>query len=206
MSEKKFKNQNNYGWGLTLDMTGKVPAVNKRIFNTLEDALSFANDYNDSAIEGLQLSVIADETENNNGLYFIRKIKSSPEDTDAVLEKVGESDLNETKAIIDGYTVNNKKISENPVIDTDDLSINDSYGIVNRDYENIMPGDILTEAISKLEIALANTTLALTAAISDLDKRIGVPTKYDEDGNIVANSSGLYKLYEELNQKISGNN
>ena len=206
MSEKKFKNQNNYGWGLTLDMTGKVPAVNKRIFNTLEDALSFANDYNDSAIEGLQLSVIADEMENNNGLYFIRKIKSSPEDTDAVLEKVGESDLNETKAIIDGYTVNNKKISENPVIDTDDLSINDSYGIVNRDYENIMPGDILTEAISKLEIALANTTLALTAAISDLDKRIGVPTKYDEDGNIVANSSGLYKLYEELNQKISGNN
>ena len=206
MSEKKFKNQNNYGWGLTLDMTGKVPAVNKRIFNTLEDALSFANDYNDSAIEGLQLSVIADETENNNGLYFIRKIKSSPEDTDAVLEKVGESDLNETKAIIDGYTVNNKKISENPVIDTDDLSINDSYGIVNRDYENIMPGDILTEVISKLEIALANTTLALTAAISDLDKRIGVPTKYDEDGNIVANSSGLYKLYEELNQKISGNN
>ena len=206
MSEKKFKNQNNYGWGLTLDMTGKVPAVNKRIFNTLEDALSFANDYNDSAIEGLQLSVIADEMENNNGLYFIRKIKSSPEDTDAVLEKVGESDLNETKAIIDGYTVNNKKISENPVIDTDDLSINDSYGIVNRDYENIMPGDILTEAISKLEIALANTTLALTAAISDLDKRIGVPTKYDEDGNLVANSSGLYKLYEELNQKISGNN
>ena len=206
MSEKKFKNQNNYGWGLTFNMTGKVPAVNKRIFNTLEDALSFANDYNDSAIEGLQLSVIADETENNNGLYFIRKIKSSPEDTDAVLEKVGESDLNETKAIIDGYTVNNKKISENPVIDTDDLSINDSYGIVNRDYENIMPGDILTEAISKLEIALANTTLALTAAISDLDKRIGIPTKYDEDGNIVANSSGLYKLYEELNQKISGNN
>ena len=38
MAEKKFDAQVNYGWGLSLNMTGKAPAVAKRIFNTLADA------------------------------------------------------------------------------------------------------------------------------------------------------------------------
>ena len=75
MSEKKFKNQNNYGWGLTLDMTGKVPAVNKRIFDKVENAQAFADNHLDSAIPGLLLSVINDEDDKKNGAYFIKKIK-----------------------------------------------------------------------------------------------------------------------------------
>lgn len=206
MPEKIFENQNNYGWGLTLNMTGKVPAINKRIFNTLNDALDFANDYNDSAIEGLVISVITDENENNNGSYFIKKVKRNSEDSESVLQKIGSVEIAEAKTLIDNYTVNDKKISENPVLDTNDLTVNENYSILNQEFENVVPGDILTSAISKIEVMLANTTLALTAAISDLDKRIGVPTEYDTDGNVTMEGTGLYKKYEELEKIINEKN
>jgi hypothetical protein len=86
MAEKIFGAQSNYGWGLTLNMTGKAPAVSKRIFDTLADAQAFANDYNDSAIEGLLLSVVADG--NNNGVYFVKSIKAAADADAAVLEKL----------------------------------------------------------------------------------------------------------------------
>ena len=202
MSEKLFQNQNNYGWGLTFNMTGKVPAINKRIFNTLADALEIANDYDDSAIEGLILSVVADENEKNNGSYFVSKVKRNA-DEEAVLQKIGSVELAEAKSSIDEYTVNDKKISESPVLDTTDLKVNENYTSINQQFENVVPGDILTTAISKIEVMLANTTLALTAAISDLDKRIGVPTEYDDDGNIVREGTGLYRKYEEIYEIIN---
>jgi hypothetical protein len=205
MSEKLFQNQNNYGWGLTFNMTGKVPAINKRIFNTLADALEFANDYDDSAIEGLILSVVADENEKNNGSYFVSKVKRNA-DEEAVLQKIGSVELAEAKSSIDEYTVNDKKISESPVLDTTDLKVNENYTSINQQFENVVPGDILTTAISKIEVMLANTTLALTAAISDLDKRIGVPTEYDDDGNIVREGTGLYRKYEEIYEIINNIN
>jgi hypothetical protein len=70
-------------------MTGKAPAVSKRIFDTLADAQAFANDYNDSAIEGLLLSVVADG--NNNGVYFVKSIKTGVDAAAAVLEKLSTS-------------------------------------------------------------------------------------------------------------------
>ena len=72
----KYK-QDNYGWGLTLDLTGKIPAINKRIFNTYNEALAYVNNLNDSAIEGLILSVCADSNEKNNGAYFVEKVATS---------------------------------------------------------------------------------------------------------------------------------
>lgn len=89
MAEKIFDAQSNYGWGLTLNMTGKAPAVSKRIFDTLADAQAFANDYNDSAIEGLLLSVVADG--NNNGVYFVKSIKTGADAAAAQLEKLSTS-------------------------------------------------------------------------------------------------------------------
>ena len=89
MAEKIFDAQSNYGWGLTLNMTGKAPAVSKRIFDTLADAQAFANDYNDSAIEGLLLSVVADG--NNNGVYFVKSIKTGADSAAAQLEKLSTS-------------------------------------------------------------------------------------------------------------------
>lgn len=77
MAEKLFDAQVNYGWGLSLNMTGKAPAVAKRIFDTYADALAYVNNVNDSAIEGLVLSVVADTDASKNGLYFVSKIAKS---------------------------------------------------------------------------------------------------------------------------------
>ena len=87
MAEKIFEKQQNYGWGLTLNMTGKAPAVAKRIFNTLTDAQAYADDVKDSAIEGLVLSVVADG--DKNGVYFVQSIKTSGSTKSAVLVKLG---------------------------------------------------------------------------------------------------------------------
>jgi hypothetical protein len=257
MAEKIFDAQTNYGWGLTFNLTGKAPAISKRIFNTLADAQAYADDFNDSAVEGLLLSVVADANPKNNGAYFVETIKTSAESEPALLKKVGDVDLEElqklidaanetireeftkadeallevidtnetiiSKAIVDlndrtvlntddiklldqnvkNYTINEKKVSENPVLDTDDFLIGEAYSVLDQPLDNVAPGDLLTTAISKIEVMLANTTLSLTAAINDLDARIGNETVYDAEGNVVKEATGLYKKYEELSALIN---
>ena len=73
MAEKQFNLQSNYGWGLSLNMTGKAPEVAKRIFNTYNDAFAYADDINDSAIEGLTLTVVNDS--DKNGVYFVKSVR-----------------------------------------------------------------------------------------------------------------------------------
>ena len=73
MAEKQFNLQSNYGWGLSLNMTGKAPEVAKRIFNTYNDAFAYADDINDSAIEGLTLTVVNDN--DKNGVYFVKSVR-----------------------------------------------------------------------------------------------------------------------------------
>jgi hypothetical protein len=73
-----FNSQSNIGWGLTLKMTDKAPAVAKRIFDSYEHALYYVNDVNDTAIEGLLLSVISDSDETKNGAYFVKQV-ATPE-------------------------------------------------------------------------------------------------------------------------------
>lgn len=80
MAEYKTEAQVNYGWGLSLNMTGKAPAVAKRIFETKADALAYVNDVNDSAIAGIAIGVINDPEEANNGLYFVKKIGTGSDD------------------------------------------------------------------------------------------------------------------------------
>lgn len=248
MAEKIFDAQKNYGWGLTFDLTGKAPAINKRIFNTYADAEAYANDFNDSAIEGLLLSVVKDNDEKNNGVYFVQSIKKTSDDSNAVLKRVASGDIDElkkilleeinslkttddeikdligvieegktvidlieeTKSIVDNqvnlineYTINSKKISENPVLDSNDLIINDNYTTLNQTADNIIPGDILTNALSKIEVMLANTTLAMSAAINDLESRIGLPSVKDENGNVIQEATGVYKKCEDLEALIN---
>lgn len=91
MAEYIFDAQSNYGWGLSLNMTGKAPAVAKRIFATYADALDYVNNFKDSAIPGLQLSVINDTDDTKNGIYFVSKIGTKAADgsraNDGVLVK-----------------------------------------------------------------------------------------------------------------------
>lgn len=258
MAEKIFDAQNNYGWGLTLNMTGKAPAISKRIFDTLADAQAFADDYKDSAIEGLVLTVVADE-EAKNGVYYIKSIKTSADGEPAVLVKAGDTDMAKVEQYVSGevlkltnvdtairkefadadktimetiadnevitaealtnlndrvvintddikdiqnYTINNKKISESPVLNSTDILIGDDYTVLTQPAENVVPGDIITTAISKLEVMLANTTLAITAALNDLDSRLGTPSSYDDEGNKLE-ATGLWKKVEDLEQLIN---
>lgn len=276
MAEKIFDKQANFGWGFSFNMTSKAPAVAKRIWDTYEDAWDYVNDFNDSAIEGILLSVVADDDEKKNGVYFVQRIKKSATDDDAILVKVGSGDIeelaatfnqeieslksadasnkaalegkigtlastlntetgkisstigtvdegktvvdliNETnslvsankqdidnnKATIDAYTVNNKAISTNPVLSSDDLLVGEEYSVLTQKAENVFPGDVITTAISKIEVMLANTTLALTAAINDLENRIGKPSEYNEESGILFEASGLYKKYEEIEKRL----
>ena len=77
----------------------------------------------------------------------------------------------------DIVNINNKKISENPTLDTDNIKISENYSTLNEVTEDsklnlISPDDVITNAISKLEIMLANTTLALTAALNDIESKL----------------------------------
>jgi hypothetical protein len=110
--------------------------------------------------------------------------------------------INDVKSNVDEYTINNKKIATSPVIDTSDLKINDNYEAVKHSYDFVLPGDVLTTAISKIEVMLANTTLALTAAINDLESRIGIASEKDENGNIIKNATGIMAKIEEIDNKL----
>lgn len=103
MAEYKTEKQVNYGWGLSLNMTGKAPAIAKRIFETLSDAQAYADDINDSAIAGLQLSVINDPDSSRNGIYFVKSIGDGT--NYAILEQVGKSVISGETGSIDlsGY-------------------------------------------------------------------------------------------------------
>lgn len=280
MAEKIFNNQTNYGWGLTFNLTGKAPAINKRIFDTLSDAKAYANDVNDSAIEGLLLSVVADTDKKNNGVYFVQNIKDDV-NVEANLIKVGSldvvgvnllinskigdglgedetvlgyvnssvsninnslttinnsiSDINrvieektaeisniigdisdgeniigiisdvqntvtENKETIDNYTINDKKISESPKLDSDDFKISDAYSSTVEG--NVTPDDTVTSAIGKIEFLLKESIKAFAASLNDLEERIGNPKEYGDSGDVVKDSTGLYKDLEILNEYL----
>jgi hypothetical protein len=282
MAEKIFNNQTNYGWGLTFNLTGKAPAINKRIFDTLSDAEAYANDFNDSAIEGLLLSVVSEADEKNNGVYFVQRIKKDAEDNEgARLIKVGSldvdgvnllinskigdglgedetvlgyvnssvsninnslttinnsiSDINrvieektteisniigdisdgeniigiisdvqntvaENKQTIDDYTINDKKISESPKLNSDDFKISGEYSSTVEG--NVTPDDTVTSAIGKIEFLLKESIKAFAASLNDLEERIGNPKEYDESGELVKDSTGLYEDLDNLNEYL----
>ena len=131
-----------------------------------------------------------------SGKTISESLNELSESVEVVNEKVDEN-----KVITDNYTVNGKKISDSPVIDSDDLLVSNNYTTFEID-GNLSAGDKFTNALSKLEVMIKNTTLALTASVIDLESKIGNETEYDKDGNIVKNSSGLFKKYEELESRI----
>lgn len=89
--EYKMPLQVDYGWGLSLNMTGKSPAISKRIFLTKEMAQKYIDNKDDSAIPGIIISVINDSITDNNGAYFVKKVA---DDSGAgEMEKVGSGNL-----------------------------------------------------------------------------------------------------------------
>lgn len=125
-----FDRQSNVGWGLTLKMPSKAPAVAKRIFDTLAHAQEYIDDVKDTAIEGLVLSVVADTDTALNGAYFVKSVgkKSDVEGGDnvkGVLVKLGSED----------YIRNNTKTYSITSATTEGLGTNvrEAYKLVDED-------------------------------------------------------------------------
>lgn len=92
----KSKNVPLYGWGLSLDLTGKGHEVAKRVWDSYEHMMAYVNDANDSAIAGNILAVVSDTDAKLNGLYLVKAIAgfSAAGEVDAsvtetVVEKIG---------------------------------------------------------------------------------------------------------------------
>lgn len=161
-------------------------------FNTLSDTVStFENSINTN-------------TESINTL--LTNVSANTE-TLNVLTGDEEGSINkkiiDTKAEIDSYTINGKLISDSPTLISDDLNISENYQIIGGDGNivhegRITPEEQLTIALAKLETMLLTTTLAITASLNDLEARIGNPSQYDEEGNLIKESNGLFKRIEEL--------
>lgn len=123
MAEQYFaQSQQNVGWGLTLKMSGKAPAVAERIWRTYSDALAYANDFNSSATNGLALSILQDSVVGNKtykaGIYFLKNAATAEGANDAVLVPTGMSEEDLT-------TLVNSKIKGN-VASIDDISFSDN--------------------------------------------------------------------------------
>lgn len=106
--------------------------------------------------------------------------------------------------VINEYTVNNKKISENPVFTTDDFKVDESYTTIRQSSSNITIGDELTTALSKLTVLINNLNLVVASSINSLESRIkvleyvGTPAEYNENSELIKEATGLFKEIEDL--------
>lgn len=87
--EKQFPLQYNRGWGSTLNLLNKYPAISKRIFAKFDYALEFINNTGDSAVEGLILTVVNDG--DKNGAYLVNSIGTTENPSGGTLVKLGSS-------------------------------------------------------------------------------------------------------------------
>ena len=184
-----FDAQINYGWGLTLNMTGKAPEVSKRIFDTYEHMLYYVNDYNDSCVPGLVLKVMGDTDALKNGVYFVAKIGTNKpevnENGEVVLDDKGQPVLSNTFAN-DGEVI--KLASEGKV--SGDVSVlqealeaeiaarkavdgqtGQTYA-ANSNTTYISGASSLNDADAKLDVAISNEVSAREQAIEDLQDAI----------------------------------
>ena len=85
------------------------------------------------------------------------------------------NEINEIKSIIDAYTINGKIISENPELTTNNLNVGDDYlTFIPEDTQSILPSDNLTLALAKIEKKMDIALEVITAALNDLNNRIGL--------------------------------
>ena len=72
--EYKSSQQSNINWGESFNMSVKAPAVANRLFQTLADAQQYVDDEMSSAVEGVRITVINDQDQSKNGLYYIKSL------------------------------------------------------------------------------------------------------------------------------------
>ena len=192
MAEQLFDAQVNYGWGLSLNMTGKAPAVAKRIFNTYDDAKGYADDVKDSAIEGLILTVVADPIASNNGAYFVQQVGAAEilADEEKGIEAVPAKEailvkLSSTNAaeVIGKYIVKDAEGEDTEVQETVQASIQaikNELTTLNGGVGSI--GDQISSAIGNLDAEIAGEGATVSVTVTQTDgviSKIEVAENFD---------------------------
>lgn len=114
MAEHYFTGQSNMGMSNTLKMARPVPAIADRIFDKLADIEEFIQYQYTSAIPGLILSVIDDDT--NNGIYQVVIDSTKPNNMDVVRID------NDTSVSIKSY-IQGTPVEESSTTDYIDISV-----------------------------------------------------------------------------------
>lgn len=109
---------------ITLFPSNRYPVIGNLQWKTLEDATMFVNDAEGTAIPGMVIAVVADETESNNGVYFVKSVADiNIADSTGVLVKLGDAKSEEEilKIIKDNEHVVASSLNElnDRVIDND---------------------------------------------------------------------------------------
>ncbi len=194
----KFDAQVNYGWGLTLNMTGKAPEVSKRIFDTYEHMLYYVNDYNDSCVEGLTLKVMADGEK--NGVYFVAKIGTEGAD------KAFANDGEVIKLASEGKVNNNVTVLQEALDDeiaarkAVDGQTGQTY-VANSDATHISAATSLNDADIKLNDAITSETKNRQDYVDSLN--VGYTQAISVDANGKATSNHIGFTLSQTDGKIS---
>lgn len=189
------------GFGEALGSSVPMPLIAKRVFNTYNEALTFAKS-DIGACEGLVITVINDTTNHDNeGIYLVKKVGS-----DALLEKAG-TGSNTPSIISSSYTAqtfNESFTGVTPVESgmTYEVAINQVEHSVNR---------LVDEVISNEEVV--TTTINNLAGACGLYKpvknpnegeegtyeiRFDAPSQFENAHNIMEVINELCEVYEAL--------
>lgn len=182
MAEQYFApEQSNIGWGLTLKMAGKHPAVAERIWRTYSDALEYANDFKGTATDGIGLSILQDTVVGDKtykaGIYYLKKAATAEGANDAVLVPTGMSE-EDLMALI------NSKIEGN-VASIDEIGFSDNSLYILYTYVNGEQEEMSVELPTATE---SNDGLMTSEHVKSLAKKIeGVKI----NGTSLVNNNGV---------------
>ena len=199
----KFDAQINYGWGLTLNMTGKAPEVSKRIFDTYEHMMYYVNDYNDSCIEGLTLTVMADGEK--NGVYFVDKIGTEGENkefaNDGHVVKLGGADA-ATEGIAGVQSALDAEIAARKAVDGQ----NGQTYVANKNTNYISEATSLNDADIKLDSAIKVNADAIAVLNGGVDVEGSVAKSVADVKSAIEGELGDddAKTLESINDELNG--
>lgn len=90
-----FPVQSDLPWTQTFRMTLRAPAIANRIFDTLAHAQAYIDDYSDkaSAVPNLLLCVGSDTNIENNGFWWVTKVRESENDTPGTMQKISSNNI-----------------------------------------------------------------------------------------------------------------
>ena len=212
-NEHKSESQNNYGWNLTWNATGKFPVIAKRIWKTKADLLAWVNDISDTAVEGLIVGVCGDGE--NNGVYFLESVGDGLTDGSVVqlVKKEKGKGLStndftdEYKNKLDSYNAETEKFDDTAIWERIEAL---ATALETLTSENV---DSTIESFNEIVTFLSNIedthTLegiinGINQSISNVEKRI--PTKLSELDNDMKYLTEHQDLSGKQDKLVSGTN